>query len=192
MELSEHKENGKDRLSAAGETLHFHYSREERLKKLRRDQGRKRPRFFSRKSFSKKSRKALLIIFVDILLVGLVFYFLHRPVNVYMQKKDDGILYELNVTEIKGKKVLIGFTIKNQTEEGIDLVGSPPVRIKLVNDGTAVLTLHRNIEHDAMLLSGESSSVIFLVDGDDLPRTARLELYYHSDSFPLFERNMRF
>jgi hypothetical protein len=67
------------------EELHFHYSREERLKKLRMKKEVKRPRILANRRI-----RSLIIIFVDLLLVGLAIYLLNKPVNLYLKESDGG------------------------------------------------------------------------------------------------------
>ncbi len=166
--------------------LHFHYSREERLKKLRTGYVPERRRFFSR-----KTRRGLFIILVDILLVALVFYLLNRPANVYIEKEIDGVRYGLNVTGIKGKKILIGLTVKNQTADPIRFEKPIPVLVHIKKNDSVVLKLEKKIAENT-LLSGESSSVIFLVEQNRLPKSALVQLFYNGEITPLFERNVRF
>jgi len=166
--------------------LHFHYSREQRLKKLRSGYVPERRRFFSR-----KTRKGIFILLVDILLVALVFYLLNRPANVYLEKEVDGVGYGLNVTGIKGKKVLIGFTVKNQGEVPMKFEKPVPVLVHIKKNDSIVLKMEKNIAGNT-LLSGESSSVIFLVEESRLPKSALVQLFYDGENVPLFERNVRF
>ncbi len=167
--------------------LHFHYNREERLKNIRSGYVPERRRFFS-----KKSRKGIFILLVDILLVALVFYLLNRPANVYLEKEHNGVNYGLNVTGIKGRNVLIGFTLKNQTGETMQFEKPVPVFVQIKKGDSVVLRLKKSIAENTQLLAGESSSVIFLIDESRLPKLALVQLYYNGESSPLFERNIRF
>ncbi len=162
-------------LSGGGEEVRFHYSREERLKKLR---GLTEPRRMG--LFSKKRRRGLLIIFLDLVLIAAVMYLITRPVNLFLQKQVGNRLYELNVTSIKGKKVLIGFTIKNQGEERMELSGSPPVVVKIYPEKVDPLVFQKPLDQYTALFTGESSSTIFIIDEARLPGRARLELRRHS------------
>jgi len=166
--------------------MHFHYSREQRLKKLRSGYVPERRRFFSR-----KTRRGIFILLVDILLVALVFYLLNRPANVYIEKEVDKVSYGLNVTGIKGKKVLIGFTVKNQGEVPMKFEEPASVLVHIKKNDSIVLKLEKNIAEN-ILLSGESSSVTFLVEESRLPKSALVQLFYDGENAPLFERNVRF
>ncbi len=188
-EKTEDRSVSKDLNESGEKPVKFYYNREERLKKIKRDYSTKRSRFLF---LSKRRTRSLLIIFVDLILISIVIYLMNRPINVFMQKDGDGVLYELNVTGIRGKKVLIGFTIKSQKDEKIVFSEPVPVSIKIISKSNDVLMFNKAIKENTILNSGESSSVIFLLNEDDLPRTAHLEFYYNSVSFPLFSRNVRF
>jgi len=57
--------------------------------------------------------------------------------------------------------------------------------------GTLV-TSRKYIERDTVLMPGESTSVIFLFEEAELPRTADLEVFYDDSREPLFKRYVRF
>ena len=79
----------------------FHYSREARLKKLKtRGYDRKRPRVFSN-----KKNRSILIVLIDLVLIAVVMYLINKPANVYLQKNENDLIYELNITGIKGKRI---------------------------------------------------------------------------------------
>jgi len=177
----------KDSKPESNSGLHFHYSREERLKKLRSGYVPQRRRFFSR-----KTRRGIFILLVDILLVALAFYLLTKPANVYLEKEINGVNYGLNVTGIKGKKILIGFTLKNKTTQTIQFENPAPVYVQVKKGDSIVLRLKKTIAENTLLLAGESSSLIFLIEENRLPRSALVQLYFNSGDTPLFEKNIRF
>jgi hypothetical protein len=161
----------------------FHYDRERRLGKLR-SAGSGRKRFFS-----KGRRRTLIIVLVDLLLVAAVLYFMNRPVNVYVTGRSGELDYEVNVSEIRGDKVLIGFTVRNRTGEEIGLSGSMPVVLQI--EGTRASLSRSKPFQEGSLAGGESSSVVFLFDRASLPSTADVRVYYGGGA-PVFRREIRF
>jgi len=169
------------------DSVKFYYSREERLKKLKRGIGSKKARFFS-----KKGNKRLFIIIFDLILLLVVIYFFNKPANVYLEKKGDNILYQLNITGVKGNKVLISFTINNQSKDRIEFKKSVPVIVKIIDKKGHILTYRKFIESNTEILKGETSSLVFLLDEKDLPGMAILEIYYEATTFPIFSKTVRF
>ena len=170
----------------------YHYDREKRLEKLRqirRDfpKTTKRRRFFA-----KKRTRSLLIILVDLILIAAAYYLLTRPANVYLEKEEEGLLYELNINGIRGKRVLIGFTITSLKEDTFIISEPVLVTVELTDRNNNVLTYQRTIESGTTLYPDESSSVAFLLAEDELPGSGQLELYYGNSNTPLFSKNVRF
>ncbi|MFW6181395.1 MAG: hypothetical protein ACOC8N_06570 [Spirochaetota bacterium] len=161
----------------------FHYNREKRLGKLQAA-GHSRRRFFS-----KRRRRTLIIVLVDLLLVAAVLYFMNRPVNVYVTGRSGVLDYEVNVSEIRGDKVLIGFTVRNRTGDEISLSGAGPVVLEIEGPG-ASFSRSRAFQEDS-LAGGESSSVVFLFDRSSLPATASIRVYCGGDD-PVFQQDIRF
>jgi len=171
--------------------LRFHYNREERLKKLRTQkthvQTRKWGRFFA----DKKSRR-LFILLANMALIYMIIFTFVKPSNVFIRQRLEGCDYELNVTALRGKKTLVGFTLRNGKSG--DLVFEEPVPVSLLIRGRSgfLITTRKHIERDTVLLPGESTSVVFLFEEADLPRTADLEIFYDDSPEPLFKRTVRF
>ena len=166
----------------------YHYSREERLKKLRILQGRKRnPRIFSN-----KKKRNLFIIIIDLLLIAIVMYILNKPANVYLQKNENGLMYELNITGIKGKKILIGVSIKNQGTEKLVFSESIPIAVKIEDQDGGIITLSDVIKYDTVLFPEESTSIVFLLDQDELPGSGKVDVYTGAADTPLFSKDVRF
>jgi hypothetical protein len=167
--------------------LKYHYDREQRLKKLHRpylDKG-GRP-------FSKRKRRGLIIVVVDLLLIAVVMYYLVRPTNVHLDREVDGLLYELNVSEIRGGKTLVAFTVKNLEKETFRELIAAPVTVSIRPQKGESQTFRRFIEPGTVLRPGEFSSTVFLLDQGDVPDWGQLELYYVDDDEPLFAKNVRF
>jgi hypothetical protein len=167
--------------------LKYHYDREQRLKKLHRpyhDKG--------GKPFSKRKRRGLIIVVVDLLLIAAVMYYLVRPANVHLDKEVDGLLYELNVSGIRGGKTLVAFTVKNLEKESFRELIAAPVTVSIKPQKGESRTFRRFIEPDTVLGPGEISSTVFLLDEGDLPDWGQLELFYVDDDEPLFVKNVRF
>lgn len=178
----EHIEPSPDKLE-----LRFYYSREERLKKLRGSTG---PRRMS--LFSKKRSRSLIIIFADIVLIAIVMYFISKPVNIFVKKQVEDRLYEVNVTGIRGSKVMVGFTVKNTGNQRMIISSAPEVIVKIYSGNKEPLVFRKAIDQEIILLPGESSAIIFILDEEKLPTSGRLELYFEDDSTPLFIKNVRF
>ncbi len=171
------------------EGIKFYYNRNERLRKLREVTGERRRRF---RFLAKGRTRGLLIILVDLLLISGVMYMLNKPANVYMQKTEDGVIYELNVTSIKGKRILIGFSVKNQGQDNLVFSESVPVVVKIEGRNGEVLVLQDIIEENTVLFPDESTSIVFLLGHDELPGSGRVDVYYESSSGPIFSRSVRF
>lgn len=186
------KEDAKERREERGEDSgrsepKFYYNREERLKRLGRRIDTKRLRLLKRRRL-----RGFFILLIDLFLIATIFYFLNKPANLYMKQKADDLLYELNVTGIRGKKALIGFTIENQRTEAVLITADEPVWVRIEAKGREVMEFRKSLGKDTLLEPGESSSVIFLIDEDELPRIGQLELFYGSSSYPLFSKVVRF
>ncbi len=166
----------------------YYYSREERLKKLKTLQGGKRkPRFFS----NKKTRN-LLIILIDLSLIAAVMYVINKPANIYLQKNENGLIYELNITGIKGKRVLIGVSIKNQGAEKLVFSDSIPIVVEIEDRNGGVITLNDAIKYDTVLFPEESTSVVFLLNQDELPGSGKVDVFTGTASDPVFSKDVRF
>ncbi len=177
---SQSGETGKDKIT-------FYYNREERLKKLKNIRGKKRRRILANRRI-----RSLIIIFIDLFIIALVIYLINKPANVYLQKSVNEELYELNVTGIRGGKVLIGFTVKNLKAESITLPQSIPVVINIKGKNDEFLTLNKYFEENTVLMSQEATSVVFLVDNNDLPSSGKVDVFYKTLRDPIFTSNVRF
>jgi hypothetical protein len=169
-----------------GGELKFHYSREERLRKRHRPPyDRKSSLFFRRKG------RSLIIIVVDIFLIAIVLFYLNKPANVLIQKEQRGLIYEFNVTGVRGKKILIGFTIRNEGEAEVT-ISPDPVTLRITDRSGDTQTFQKPMEHSTILQLGESSSTIFLLREEELPGSGLTELFYGTDTQALFSKNIRF
>jgi hypothetical protein len=182
-------QQGTDTSSIPGEreALHFHYIREERLKKLRIKKEPKRPRIFANRRI-----RSLIIIFIDLVLVALVIYLLNKPVNLYLKEREGDVLYELNVSGIKGGKVMIGLTLQNQTDVQMSFSRAVPVVIQVQGKNNQLFTFQKSIEENTVLEPHEATSVIFLIDERSLPASGQLAVYIRDSQDPLFFRTVRF
>lgn len=171
------------------EGVKFYYNRNERLRKLRQETGGKRRRF---RFLTKRRTRSLLIILVDLLLISGVMYMLNKPANIYIQKTVDGVIYELNVTGIKGRRVLIGFSVKNQGQDKLVFSESVPVVVKIEDRNGEILVLQDIIEENTVLLTNEGTSIVFLLDHNELPGSGQVDVFFESSSGPIFSRNVRF
>jgi hypothetical protein len=174
-----------DRAILEQQGIKFYYDREHRLSRL---QTKKPARKF--RIFSKGRSRSLLIILIDIILIALLIYILNKPTNLYLEKSVGDVYYELNVTAIKGGKMLIGLTIKNLSEENMAISDSVPVLLKITDGNNSDLTYEKHVEENTVLLTNEATSVVFLIDSEELPRTGQLDIVFESDV--LFTRNVRF
>jgi hypothetical protein len=166
----------------------FHYSREARLKKLKtRRYDRKRPRVFSN-----KKNRSILIVLIDLVLIAVVMYLINKPANVYLQKNENGLIYELNITGIKGKRILIGFSIKNQGAEKLVFSDSVPVVVEIEDRNGGVIVLKDAVQNNTVLFPEESTSVVFLLNQDELPGTGKVDVFTGSASAPVFTKDVRF
>jgi len=166
--------------------LKFYYSREERIKKRHKPYPDRRSGFLSR-----KKRRGLIIISIDVILVAIVLFYIIKPANVLLTKEQNNLVYELNITGVRGGKILIGFTIRNESSTE-NAVGSNPVNLRITDKSGRAQTYQEYVERGTMLEPGESSSIVFLIGRDELPASGLTELYYGADSEPLFSKIVRF
>jgi hypothetical protein len=166
--------------------LKFHYSREERIRKRHKPQ-------YDRKSniLFRKKRRGLIIIVVDVILIAVVFFYIIKPANVLLTKQKSDLVYELNITGVRGGKVLIGFTIRNEGSSAVS-IRSDSVTVTITDRNNDTKSFHAFIEQKSELEPGESSSTVFLLDRQDLPSSGLTELFYDGGTKPLFSRNVRF
>ena len=169
-----------------GGELKFHYSREERLRKRHRPP-------YDRKSnlLFRRKRRGLIIIVVDIFLVAIVLFYVNKPANVLIQKEQGDLIYEFNVTGVRGKKILIGFTIRNEGEAEVT-ISPDPVTVRITDRSGDTQIFQKPMEHSTILQPGESSSTIFLLREEELPGSSLTELFYGTDTQALFSKNIRF
>jgi hypothetical protein len=190
--MADDERSDKNEKGAIDQPAKFHYDREKRLERLKQlrhdiDKPARKRRFFAR-----KRTRSLFIILIDLVLIAAAYYLLTKPANIFLEKEGEGLLYELNINGIRGKKVLIGFTVKSQKENVIVFNEPVQVEVKLTDKNSSVTIYRRTIEANTILHTGESSSVAFLLDEDELPGSGLLELYYGTSTTPLFSRNVRF
>ena len=166
--------------------LKFHYSREERLRKRHQPP-------YNRKSnlLFKRKRRGLIIIVVDVILIAFVLFFVIKPANVLLTIEKKDLVYELNVTGVRGRKILIGFTIRNEGSAEV-AIESDPVTIRITDKSGDTQSFQKYVEQASMLKPGESSSTVFLLSQEDLPGSGFTELFYGMDTKPLFSKNVRF
>ena len=169
------------------ENIKFYYNREERLKKLRNIKEPKKTRLLSNRRI-----RTLLIIFIDLLIISLVIYFLNIIFKKLFQGHLNGEICELNITGIRGGKILIGFTVKNQNQENIVYQESVPIMLKIQGRNNEIITFQKFIEKNTVLLPEEATSMIFLIDEDELPRTGQLDVFYKTLDLPIFSQYIRF
>jgi len=182
----------KERYSGGNE-ISFHYNREERLKKLRRYLEDKQDEGKKRRLLGKKKNRVLLILLIDLILIAVVGYFLTKPANIYLKENIGNFQYELNVAGIRGNKVMVGFTMKNWGENQV--IFSDPLEIKVQiedNEGKKLIEEKRYFQPGTVLEKGESASLVFLFNQEDLPSRGRLELFYQGNSPSLFSTDVRF
>jgi hypothetical protein len=178
-------EQGAARAMLEQEGVKFYYDRGRRLSKLRTGKPGKKFRIFS-----KGRTRTILIILIDIILIAILMYILNKPTNLYLEKSVEDVYYELNVTGIRGGKMLIGLTIKNLSDENMEISDSLPVLLKITGGDNSELTYEKYVEKNTVLLANEATSVIFLIDNEELPGTGQLDVVFESDV--LFSRNVRF
>ena len=166
--------------------LKFYYSREERIKKRHKPYSDRRSGFLSR-----KKRRGLIIIGIDVILIAIVLFYIIKPANVLLTKEQNSLVYELNITGVRGGKILIGFTIRNEGSAE-NAVGASPVNLRITDKYGRAQSYQEYVERGTMLEPGESSSTVFLINRDELPASGLTELLNGTDSEPLFSKNVRF
>jgi len=179
-------EGGQARRDKSNGEMKFHYSREERLRKRHHPP-------YDRKSGSlfRKKRRGLIIIFIDVILIAIVLFYIIKPANVILTKEQKNLIYELNVTGVRGGKILIGFTIRNEGSAEVAL-GSDLVTLRITDRSGDTQSFQKYVDQATMLKPGESSSTVFLLSQEELPGSGLTELFYGTDTHPLFSKNIRF
>jgi hypothetical protein len=171
--------------------LRFHYNREDRLKKLGTRKSQTQTRKWGRLFGNKKGRRLLLLL-ANMALIYAVVYAYVKPSNVYVRQKAQGNYFELNVTALRGKKTIVGFTVRNGTAKTLVFNDPVPVALFIRGRSGTPITSRRYIERGTVLKPGDSTSVIFLFEEAELPRTAELEVFYADSRDPVFKRSVRF
>ena len=166
--------------------LKFYYSREDRIRKRHKPHSDRRSGFMSR-----KKRRGLIIIIIDVILIAIVFFYITKPTNVLLTKEQNSLVYELNITGVRGGKILIGFTIRNEGSME-NAVGSHPVNLRITDKAGHAQSYQEYVERGTILEPGESSSTVFLISRDELPASGLTELFYGTESKPLFSKNVRY
>jgi hypothetical protein len=163
----------------------FHYNREERLRKLKLQARPRQPQ-------KRKRRRGFFIILFDLILVALVFYLLNRPVNLYVKKDIGDFRYQLNVSGIRGKKVLFGVTFTYLGEGNVALPANGVVTLEIMREEEGTVISRERSVSGTTIGSGESESVVFLLDEEDLPRRGRVLVFSGESPDPLFDERVRF
>jgi len=171
------------------EEVRFHYNRARRLQRTHRELYPEGP---GRRWIRNKRTRSMLIILLDLIIIAGVFYFASRPANVFLKRTEGTAVYELNITGIRGKKVLIGFTIRNAGDLAIEIPSPALVRTELSHDEAQPIVLEKYFEQKGVLGPGESTSVVFLLDEEKLPGSAMLVLFFGGSEEPLFSKRVRF
>jgi hypothetical protein len=175
--------------SSPDEVISFHYSRTERLRRAHRDLY---PETKKRRWLQRKRTRSLLIILIDLVLIAVVFYFISKPANVFLEEKTEDAIYQLNITGIRGKKVLVGFTVNNSGDTTKVFSQDVPVTVRIFHEEDTPIDVQKYIEATTTLGPGESSSIIFLLEEESLPSSATVELFYGNADTPLFSKHVRF
>ena len=140
---------------------------------------------------SRKKRRGLIIIVIDVILIAIVLFYITKPTNVLLTKEQNSLVYELNITGVRGGKILIGFTIRNEGSME-NALGSHPVNLRVTDKAGRAQSYQEYIERGTILEPGESSSTVFLISRDELPASGLTELFYGTNSKPLFSKNVRY
>jgi len=171
------------------EEVLFHYNRAHRLQRIHRDLY---PDGSRHRWIRNKRTRSMLVILVDLIIIAGIFYFVSRPANIFLKRTEGTSVYELNITGIRGKKVLIGFTVRNAGDSMLVLPSPALVRTNLSYGEAQPIVFEKYFEQGDVLGPGESSSVVFLLDEENLPGSATLELFFGGSSEPLFSKRVRF
>ncbi len=168
------------------EGITFYYNREERLKKLHRIVESNSKGFFK----TKRSRR-LLILFIDIIIIAVVLYVVNKPTNVYEKKIINNVRYELNVSGIRGKKVMFAVTIKNVGSKKIYFGDNYAVILK-ISGKKGYESVYKKYIRDINIETGEITSVVFLIEESKLPKYGEVEVFVDDIKEPIFKKNIRF
>jgi hypothetical protein len=171
--------------------IRFHYNRDERLKNLRTSADKQPRRKWQHPIANKKSKRLFILIANVALIYGIVFSFV-KPSTVYMRQSDREYEFELNVTALRGRKTLVGLTVRNEKEDNLAFRDSVPVQLSIIGRSVEPITSIKYIDGGTVLTPGESTSVVFVFEADELPRTADLEIFFDDRVDPLFRKNVRF
>ena len=80
----------------------------------------------------------------------------------------------------------------NQNQENIVYQESVPIMLKIQGRNNETITFQKFIEKNTVLLPEEATSMIFLIDEDELPQTGQLDVFYKTLDLPIFSRYIRF
>jgi len=131
---------GKEREKKTDESYTYYYNREERLKKLKTLVAeKKRPGIFK-----KGNKRTLLVILIDILLVSLFIYFINRPTSFYKSITMENTQYELNVSGIRGKRVMFAVTITNRSNTNIEISRGKQIILNIKGNNEREYNFNKN------------------------------------------------
>ena len=170
------------------ETVTFYYDREERLKKLKNLRAeRERVGFFK-----KGGKRTLLIVLVDILIISLFIYLINRPTNFYKRKNIGDFQYELNISGIRGKKVMFALTITNKAFRPVKINREEQISISIVDASKNKYNFKKIIGEDTTLQPTESTSIVFMAKEAKLPKSGIVNVYVGDNDKPVFSPRVRF
>ena len=176
-----------DNSNMSNDTITYYYNREERLKKLRSIPEKKHVSFFR-----KGSKRTLLIILVDVMIVSLAIYLINKPTNLYETRKINKIQYELNISGIRGKKVMVALTIINKGNTPIKINKEELINLHIIAKNNNIYEFKKKIGEDTTLNLNESTSVVFLIKENMLPKVGNVKLYIGNSNKATFSNNVRF
>ena len=179
---------GKEREKKTDESYTYYYNREERLKKLKTLVAeKKRPGIFK-----KGNKRTLLVILIDILLVSLFIYFINRPTSFYKSITMENTQYELNVSGIRGKRVMFAVTITNRSNTNIEISRGKQIILNIKGNNEREYNFKKQIGENTELKPGESTSIVFMIKENELPKSGDVNIYIGDNKRPVFSTKIRF
>ena len=179
---------GKEREKKTDESYTYYYNREERLKKLKTlIAEKKRPGIFK-----KGNKRTLLVILIDILLISLFIYFINRPTSFYKSITMENTQYELNVSGIRGKRVMFAVTITNRSNTNIEISRGKQIILNIKGNNEREYNFKKQIGENTELKPGESTSIVFMIKESELPKSGDVNIYIGDNKRPVFSAKIRF
>ena len=100
--------------------------------------------------------------------------------------------YELNVSGIRGKRVMFAVTITNKSNTTIEISKGRQIILDIKENDEKEYNFKKQIGENTELRPGESTSVVFMIKESELPKSGDVNIYIGDNKRPVFSTKIRF